>query len=116
MLANSVVLVTRSGFGTTSPADAGFGVEMLDKFLHTLEARSDKPAAICFYTEGVEAVTQGSPVLLSLQMLEDDGVRLIACGSCLEYYGLADRVAVGEAGGMNDIVEQIASADKVVTV
>jgi len=116
MLAGTVVLVTRLGFGTTAPGDEGFGVEMLDKFLHTLESRQDRPAAICCYTEGVRAMADDSPVLLSLTMLEASGVEIVACGSCLEYYGLTDRLAVGRLGAMTDIVELMASAPKVITI
>jgi len=114
MLANTVVLVTRLGFGTT--ADERFGIDMLERFLHTLESRSDQPAAICCYTEGVRAMVDDSPVLLNLQMLEDAGVEIIACGTCLDHYGLTDRLAVGRVGAMTDIVEMMARASKVVTI
>ncbi|MCB2223535.1 MAG: DsrE family protein [Actinobacteria bacterium] len=116
MLSDTVVLITRDGFGTTSAGDAAFGEEMLEKFLHTLEGREDKPAAICAYTEGALVVTDDSPVLLSLQMLEAAGVEIIACGTCLDHYGRTDRVAVGRIGAMTDIVEKMAAAAKVITV
>ena len=116
MLADSVVLITRAGFGTTSPDDEGFGVEMLERFLHTLESRSDRPAAICCYTEGVRTATEDSPVLLSLRMLETSGVEIISCGTCLDHYGLTDRLAVGRVGTMTDIVEKMAAASKVITI
>lgn len=116
MLAGTVVLVTRLGFGTTAPADEGFGMEMLDRFLHTLESRQDRPTAICCYTEGVRAMADDSPVLLSLRMLEASGVEIVACGTCLDYYGLTDRLSVGRVGTMTDIVEMMASAAKVITI
>ena len=79
-----VLLITKTWLGHVAEADRAFGAAMLDKFLHTLEASPEKPAAICFYTEGVKLVASGSPVLLSLKVLADAGVRLLVCQSCLQ--------------------------------
>lgn len=113
---DTVILVTRPGLGTTRPEDQGFGVEMLEKFFHTLEKKTEKPRAICFYTEGVRCVVADSPLVLSLKLLEGMGVRLISCLTCLQRYGLEDRVAVGGTGGMDEIVGLLGGAGKVVTV
>ena len=112
----SVILVTKTSLGTVSPGDESFGAEMLDKFFHTLESRDDKPDAICFYTEGAKVVCEGSPHILTLKLLEGLGVRLVTCQTCLQYYGIADQVAVGGTGGMAEIVELIENAGNVVTV
>jgi intracellular sulfur oxidation DsrE/DsrF family protein len=111
-----VLLVTREGLGQVGPADRQFGLEMLDRFLHALEGQPIRPHSICFYTEGVKLVCDASPALLGLRMLQGQGVRLLACRTCLEHFRLADKVAVGEVGGMNDIVELMTGADSVVTV
>jgi len=113
---HSIVVVTRAGLGTTLPEDEKFGIEMLDKFFHTLETQPERPIAICFYTEGVKAVVEGSPLILALKILEQQGVRVVACRTCLEHYGLSDKLAVGEAGGMPDIVGLMAGARSVLTV
>jgi hypothetical protein len=113
---DTVILVTRGGLGATRPEDEGFGVEMLEKFLHTLEKVPEKPRSICFYTEGVRCVTGGSPLVLGLKLLEGMGVRLVACLTCLQRYGLEDKVAVGGTGGMDEIVKLLGEAGKVVTV
>jgi len=111
-----VVLVTREGLGQVQTEDRSFGVEMFDRYLHALESRPVKPRAICFYTEGVRLVSSGSPVVMSLKLLEGMGVRVIACRTCLEKYGLLDDLVVGEPGTMNDIVALMDQADSVVTV
>jgi hypothetical protein len=111
-----VVLATREGLGQVKPGDHDFGLAMFEKFLHTLEAQPHKPAALCFYTEGVRLVCSGSPVVPALQLLEGMGVRLIACESCLVQYGLTDAVRVGRVGGMKEIVAELLAADSVVTV
>jgi intracellular sulfur oxidation DsrE/DsrF family protein len=89
---------------------------MFDRFLHAAEAYPAKPSAICFYTEGVKLVCEDSSVIPSLQLLQGMGVRLVVCGTCLEYFNLRERVAVGEVGGMNDIAGLLLGADHVVTV
>jgi len=116
MESRTVILVTKTVLGAVAPGDENFGAEMLDKFLHTLESRTDRPFAICFYTEGAKVACEGSPHLLTLKLLEGLGVRLVTCQTCLHHYGLADQVAVGGTGGMVEIVGLIESASKVVTV
>jgi intracellular sulfur oxidation DsrE/DsrF family protein len=74
------------------------------------------PAAICFYTEGVKLVVDGSPVLEQLRSLEEKGVRMVVCSTCLNYYGLDDKLQVGVIGGMNDILEYQWKASKVITL
>jgi len=111
-----VLLVTREGLGHVGATDTQFGLEMFDRFLHALESQPVKPHAICFYTDGVKLVCDGSPALLGLKILQGQGVRLVACRTCLEHFGLSAKVAVGEVGGMNDIVALLTEADSVVTV
>ena len=113
---NAVILVTRQGFGTTGPEDSGSGIEMLDKFSHTLESRPDKPKAVCFYTEGVKLLGPGSPVELGLKLLEKLGIELYACQSCLEYYKMSDDIVAGQKSNMVEIVQLISKAEKVITV
>lgn len=116
MSKKTVILVTRAGLGKTTKGDEAFGSEMLDKFFHTLESQPLKPHAICFYTEGARVACEGSPHLLGLGLLAGLGVRLVTCRTCLEHYGLAAELAVGEAGGMVEIVSLLNEADTVITV
>jgi hypothetical protein len=111
-----VLLVTREGLGHVGPADRQFGLEMFDRFLHALESQPVKPYSICFYTEGVKLVCEGSPALLGLRILQGQGVHLVACRTCLEHFRLTDKVAVGEVGGMDDIVGLLSEADRAVTI
>jgi hypothetical protein len=112
----TLILMTKTWLGHVEAGDRAFGGTMLDRFLHTLETSAEKPAAIAFYTDGVKLVVTGSPVLLGLKVLEDAGVRLLVCQSCLHYYDLEGRVAVGTVAGMTDIVAAMAAADRVITV
>ncbi|NLX97674.1 MAG: hypothetical protein GXY83_16015 [Rhodopirellula sp.] len=113
---NTMILVTKSGLGTVSPDDTAFGVDMLDKFFHTLERLPEKPAVICFYTEGVKCVAEGSPFVLGLKLLESLGSQVVSCLTCLNYYGIEDQLAVGQARGMPDILRLMTEANKVITI
>jgi len=115
-MGKTVYVIKNSGFGVTEAKDSDFGVKMLTKFLQTVESYSEKPEAICFYTEGVKSVINGSPQASILKQLEEAGVKLAVCKTCLNYYGLESEVAVGSVGGMDDIIGLINQADNVVTV
>jgi intracellular sulfur oxidation DsrE/DsrF family protein len=113
---NTVVLVTRNGLGCVDAADQAFGLAMFDRLIHTLETAPEKPHAMCFYTRGVQLVCEGSPALLGLQLLQGLGVRMVVCQTCLEHYGLQEKVRVGEVGGMSEIVAILTAAEKVIAV
>jgi intracellular sulfur oxidation DsrE/DsrF family protein len=90
--------------------------KLIQTFLRLLDDSQTLPSAICFYTDGVRLVVEGSPVIAQLKALENKGVYLIICSTCLNFYGLADQVQVGVVGGMTDIIEAQWRADKVITL
>ena len=67
-----------------------------------------------FYNGGATLTTEGSDSLEDLKSLEAQGVEIKTCGTCLNYYGLTDKLQVGEVTNMYDIVETLAKAAKVV--
>lgn len=109
----TVLLITRQGMGT---ADPELQMRLMVNYLRLLDEGELLPAVICFYAEGVKLLVEGSPVIEPLQSLERKGVRLIACSTCLNYYGLADKIRVGIIGGMTDIIEAQWRAGKVITI
>jgi hypothetical protein len=108
-----VLLVTRQGMGY---GDLSLQQELFAKYLRLLDENQMLPGAICFYTEGVKLVVEGSPVLEHLQSLADRGVVLLICQTCLNHYGLLDKVKVGSVGGMPAIVAAQWAATKVITI
>jgi intracellular sulfur oxidation DsrE/DsrF family protein len=110
---STVLLVNHEGMGK---ADLELQHKLAKTYFHLLAENDVLPAAICFYTEGVKLVCEGSPVLDQLQTLDAKGVRLIICQTCLNYFDLSDKVRVGIVGGMGDIVEAQWRADKVITI
>ena len=108
-----VLLVTRQGMGH---GDLPLQQELFAKYLRLLDENQMLPGAICFYTEGVKLVVDGSPVLEQLQSLADRDVALLICQTCLNHYGLLDKVKVGTVGGMPAIVAAQWAATKVITI
>ena len=111
--ANTVILITREGMGS---ADATLQQKLLNTYLGLLLENGSLPEAICFYTDGVKLVVEGSPLLERLTEIEKKGVRLVICSTCLNYFSLTEKVRVGIIGGMPDIIEAQANANKVITL
>ncbi len=108
-----LIQVIHDGMGVADPA---LQHNLLRKYLLLLQENNTLPGAICFYTSGVKMVVEGSPVLDVLQTLEAQGVRLIVCKTCLEHFGLLEKVRVGIVGGMGDIIAAQWLADKVISL
>ncbi|PWH13393.1 MAG: sulfurtransferase-like selenium metabolism protein YedF [Anaerolineae bacterium] len=110
---DTVILITRNGMGDADPA---LQQKLIGIYLSLLDQNNLLPGAICFYTEGVKLVVEGSPVLQTLTSLEKKGVHLLICSTCLDYFQLADKVQVGIKGGMTDILEAQRRASKVISI
>ncbi len=110
---NTVILINSDGMGR---GDAGLQQRLIKTYLTMLLDNEYLPGAICFYTEGVRLVCDGSPVLDELRQLAARGVALIICKTCLDYYKLAEYRQVGIVGGMADIIEAQWRAEKVITL
>jgi selenium metabolism protein YedF len=110
---DTIIQITNNGMGK---ADETLQRKLVGKYLELIQLNDSLPNAICFYTDGVKLVVEGSPVLEQLKALEEKGVRLIVCSTCLEYFNLIDKVKVGIVGGMTDIIEAQAKAEKVITI
>jgi len=85
-------------------------------FLHTLHEVSPLPSTIIFINTGVKLAVENSPVLEDLQLLEKQGTEILICGTCLNYFNLTEKVAVGTISNMYTIAETLLSAGKVVAV
>ena len=111
---DTAILVTRYGMGQSQLAD--LPLKLLQKYFNLLLQSNQLPRVICFYTDGVKLTVSDSPVLDQLKELEQKGVRLIICSTCLEAMELTRDVQVGIIGGMPDIIEAQMKADKVITI
>jgi hypothetical protein len=91
-------------------------LKLVQTYFKLLDEHDLLPAVLCFYTDGVKLCVEGSPVLGTLASLENKGVRLILCSTCLNYFGLLEQVKVGVVGGMTDILEAQRRATKVISI
>ena len=72
------------------------------------------PKKMIFYNGGAKITCEGSDSLEDLKNLESQGVEIVTCGTCLDYYGMKDKLAVGIVTNMYDIVESMNHAGKIV--
>ena len=108
---NYVVAVSSDKMGEGSEE---LGKVLIKAFFFALTQQDELPGTIIFYNGGVKLSTEGSPVLEDLQKLVDEGVSVISCGTCLNFYGLKEKLAVGEVSNMYEIVERQRKADLVI--
>jgi len=108
---NVVVLLSSDSFGRGEEA---LGRILIRAFIKTLKELDPRPGAVIFANSGVRLTTEGSELLDDLRFLESQGVRVLSCGTCLDYYKLSDSLAVGVVSNMYEIVSALAGADRVV--
>ena len=101
---------------TMGRGDDALGAKLLGTFLRTLAAEETHPETVVFYNAAVKLLAPGSASLDALQRLDDAGVELLACVTCLEHFGLTERLALGQVSNMREIVQRMAAATKVITV
>ena len=94
LFANAVILITREGMGS---ADATLQHKLLDTYLRILLENNSLPAAICFYTDGVKLVVEGSPLLERLSQIDKRADSLIICSTCLSYFGQRKRCGLASS-------------------
>ncbi len=94
--------------------DDTLGRKLLRLFLEKLAASEVAVDFVLCLNHGVFLTTQGSEVLDSLKALEQRGARIATCGTCLEYHGLKDQLAIGVVGGMPQTVELFATAERII--
>jgi hypothetical protein len=111
--ASTLVMLTREGMGH---GDEELQKKLLRTWLTLQLENGTAPGAICFYTEAVKLVVEGSEFLDLLKALEAKGTHLVVCTTCLKHYDLFDKVAAGTVGGMGDILAAQLSAKKVITL
>ena len=93
--------------------DDELGTLLMANFLRLLEESQDKPKTLVFWNAGVRLVCEGSWALGHLKKLEEQGVEILACTTCLEYYELVDKLGVGNLTTMSKTIELMLSSDMV---
>lgn len=90
------------------------GATLMKGFLYALGQLPQLPETMLFYNGGAFLTTAGSASLEDLRALEERGVKILTCGTCLNYYGLSEKLEVGGVTNMYDIVQTLAAAGSVI--
>ena len=90
------------------------GRTLMKGFLFAVSQLPQLPTTMLFYNGGAKLTVEGSDSLEDLKNMEAQGVEILTCGTCLNYYGLTEKLAVGGVSNMYTIVEKLAEAGKVI--
>ena len=90
------------------------GDVLMKGFIYTLTEMDIMPTTVLLYNGGAKLTVEGAPTLADFKILEEAGVEILTCGTCLNYYNLGDKLAVGEVTNMYTIMERLQGADKVI--
>ena len=108
---NTVVVVSSDRMGSGNDE---LGKVLIKGFIFAVTQLDTLPKTMLFYNGGATLTTEGSDSLEDLKSLEAQGVEIMTCGTCLDYYGLKDKLAVGSVTNMYSIVETMANASKII--
>lgn len=93
--------------------EAELGKILMKGFLFALSKQDALPETIIFYNGGARLTTEDSDSLEDLKLMENQGVEILTCGTCLKLLGLEDRLQVGSVSNMYEIVEKLTAAGRV---
>lgn len=99
-----VILLGSEGCGR---GNDDLGYQILTVFLEAIADREDKPEAIILWNTAVKILVKGSPLVTRLKKLEEKGVKILAGRLCLAELEIEDKLAVGKAASMGDILDLV---------
>ena len=106
------IVVLRSG--KMGEGNDELGAVLMKGFIYALTELEELPETILLYNGGAPLSCEGSDSLEDLKTLEAQGVEIMTCGTCLNYYGLTDKLAVGTVTNMYAIAEKMSEADTII--
>ncbi len=112
-LNNTLLQISHHCMGT---GDEDLGTKLITNYFKLINEETELPRFIVFYNSGVKLICKDSPIIEFVKNLELNGVKLIACKTCLNHFNLIDEHEVGIAGTMLDIIELQNIADKVINL
>ena len=108
---NTVVVISSKAMGHGGDE---LGTALMKGFIYALSQQEQLPSTILFYNGGASITCQDSVSLEDLKSLETQGVEILTCGTCLNFYGLTEKLAVGSVTNMYTIVEKMNGADLII--
>ena len=106
-----LVVLSSNAMGSGDPA---LGISLMKAFVFALTKQDQLPDTILCYNSGANLTCEGADTLEDLKLLESEGVTILTCGTCLDFYGLKEKLAVGGVTNMYDIVERMESAHQII--
>ena len=106
-----LVVLSANTMGT---GDSKLGTSLMKAFVFALTKQDQLPDTVLCYNTGAYLTCEGADTLEDLKLLESEGVTILTCGTCLDFYGLKEKLAVGGATNMYDIVERMENAAQII--
>lgn len=108
---DTVVVISSRHMGS---GDEELGRVLMKGFIFALTQQEELPVRMLFYNSGAYLTCEESPELKDLKSLEAQGVEIMTCGTCMNYYGLSEKLQVGTVTNMYAIAETMMQAGHVV--
>ncbi len=89
---------------------------LMKSFIYTVKETAPWPATMVFFNSGVYLTCEGSEILEDLKALESEGVEIISCGTCLDFYNIKEKLQAGEIGNMYTIYEKMRNANNTINL
>ena len=99
---------------TMGSGDEQLGKKLMKAFIFALTSQDALPSKVICYNRGAFLTTEDPDTVKDLKALAEAGVTIMTCGTCLDYYGLKEKLQVGIVSNMYDIVEAQMNASLVV--
>lgn len=99
---------------TMGSGDERLGKALMKSFVFALTKQDNLPETILCYNRGAFLSCEGADTLEDLKSLEAEGVNILTCGTCLDFYGIKDKLGVGVSTNMYEIVEKMENSEKIV--
>lgn len=106
-----LVVLSANVMGTGDPK---LGTALMKAFVFALTKQDQLPDTVLCYNTGAYLTCEGADTLEDLKLLESEGVTVLTCGTCLDFYGLKEKLAVGGVTNMYDIVERMENAAQII--
>ena len=108
---NKVVVIASDKMGN---GDDVLGALLMKGFIFALTQQDELPKTILLYNGGARLTCEDSPALEDFKSLEAQGVEILTCGTCLNHYGLSEKLKVGSVTNMYVIAEKMLQAGLIV--
>ena len=113
---NSGGLVVSIGSDKMGQGTDELGKILIKSFIYSLTELAVPPKCVIFFNSGALLTSDGANTIDDLTKLEEKGAEILTCGTCVNYYNLQDKLAVGAVSNMHEIAQRMASANNIINI